>query len=82
MLTETVRTEAEHEVSGSDVGGALAALFDRVPGLRNHITDESGAIRPHVSVFVDGQQADLSTELAEGSEIRVLHAVSGGSLSG
>lgn len=82
MLTETVKTDATHEVDGTTVEGALADLFARVPGLRNHIVDETGSVRPHVSVFVDGVQADLDTALPQGSEIRVLHAVSGGSSSG
>lgn len=81
MLSETVKTEASHEVVGVTVNEALADLFIRVPGLRNHIVDEAGSVRPHVSVFVDGVQADLDTPLQEGSEIRVLHAVSGGSSS-
>ncbi len=79
MLSETVGTEPAHDVTGDTVRAALASLFEQVPGLRNHIVDESGSVRPHVSVFVDGYQADLDTGVAEGSEIRVLHAVSGGS---
>lgn len=79
MLSETVKTEPTHHVEGSTVAEGLADLFDRVPGLRSHILDETGSVRPHVSVFVDGHQAELETDLGEASEIRVLHAVSGGS---
>lgn len=82
MLSETVKTDLTHEVVGATVEEALMDLFANVPGLRNHICEESGAIRPHVSVFVDGVQADDGTRLADGSEIRVLHAVSGGSPPG
>lgn len=78
MLSETVKTDPGHEVDGAKVRDALANLFESVPGLRNHIVDETGSVRPHVSLFVDGVQADLDTALADGSEIRVLHAVSGG----
>jgi hypothetical protein len=56
----------------------LGELFRREPGVRNHIVDESGAIRPHVSVFVDGVQAGLDTPVRPDSQVRVLQAVSGG----
>jgi len=78
VLSQTVNVDQAHTVEGDDVGSVLADLFDTAPGLRNHIVDETGSIRPHVSVFVDGYQADLSTPVGDGSEVRVLHAVSGG----
>lgn len=78
MLWETVNTEPVHEVGGATVAAALDELFAQVPGLRGHIVEESGAVRPHVSVFVDGLQADLDTQVGDGSELRILHAVSGG----
>ncbi len=79
MLIETVGVGQLHDVDGRSVSEAMDDLFEREPGLRNHIVDESGAIRPHVSIFVDGVQADLGTDVGDDSEIRVLHAVSGGS---
>ncbi|HSM44877.1 MAG TPA: MoaD/ThiS family protein [Acidimicrobiia bacterium] len=78
LLSETVRVEPVQEVSGTTVQDALDDLLTRVPGLRAHILDEAAAIRPHVSVFVDGEQAELATEVGPTSEIRVLQAVSGG----
>lgn len=78
MLVETVNTEATYEVNGTTVSEVFDDLFVKVPGLSQHLVDERGAIRPHVSVFVDGLQADLETRVGEWSEMRVLHAVSGG----
>lgn len=78
MLSETVNTEQVHRVEGASVAEALDDLFTQVPGLRNHVVDESGHVRPHVSVFVDGAQATLDSVIGDESEIRVLHAVSGG----
>lgn len=78
MLSDTVGTPSTHNVDGGSVDEVLSDLFRRRPGLRNHILDDSGAIRPHVSVFVDGTQGDLSSEVGEGAEVRILHAVSGG----
>jgi molybdopterin converting factor small subunit len=82
MLSETVGTHTAHQVTGDTVRAALSNLFEQVPGLRNHIVDEGGSVRPHVSVFVDGHQADLDTDVSDGSDIRVLNAVSGGSSTG
>lgn len=78
MLSEAANIDLRHEVAGATVGEALSALFDRKPGLRNHILDDGGEVRPHVSVFVNGVQSDLATNVDDGSEIRILHAVSGG----
>jgi sulfur-carrier protein len=78
MLADTVNLEPTQEVSGGTVAEALEHLFRREPGLRNHIVDETGEIRPHVSVFVDGTQSGRETPVGSDSEIRVLHAVSGG----
>ena len=78
MLAQAVNTDLSHEVEGSSVGEALTSLFDRQPGLRGHIVDERGAIRPNVSVFVDGTQAVLESSVGDSSRVRILQAVSGG----
>jgi len=78
MLSEAANTELRHDVTGTTVAEALGSLFEAKPGLRNHILDDGGAVRPHVSVFVDGVQSDLGTAVVDSSEIRILHAVSGG----
>lgn len=78
LLAEIANTESTHPVEGAKVVDALEDLFSRLPGLRNHVLDEGGSIRPHVSVFVDGHLATLETAVGSGSEIRILHAVSGG----
>ncbi|MFZ0012765.1 MAG: MoaD/ThiS family protein [Acidimicrobiia bacterium] len=78
ILSDAANTDTRLQVDGDTVESSLSDLFRREPGLRNHLLDESGAIRPHVSIFVDGSQAALDTDVRDGSEIRVLHAVSGG----
>lgn len=78
MLSEAAKTPLDQDVTGATVAEALTSLFEREPGLENHILDRFGSIRPHVSVFVDGVQAGLSTSVGESSQIRILHAVSGG----
>ena len=78
VLASVVGVDLVHEVDGATVGEALRALVASRPALGHHLVDESGALRRHVSVFVDGTQADLDTSVGESAEIHVLQAVSGG----
>jgi sulfur-carrier protein len=78
LLAEIANTGPSHQVTGSTAGEALNDLFSRLPGLRNHVLDERGRLRPHVSLFTDGDQADLETSIGSDTVIRILHAVSGG----
>lgn len=64
------------------VSDALREL-DRIhPGLSHRVVDETGAIRPHVNIFVGPDNvrdaAGLATRVPDGSEIAILPAVSGG----
>jgi molybdopterin converting factor small subunit len=75
-----------HEVvldaRGGTVGDALGALAGRYPGVVDRVVDESGAVRRHVNVFVDGDDIrflrGLATAVREGSTIVIFPAVSGG----
>lgn len=70
------------EVAGSTVGEALAAVFADNPRLRHYLLDERGAVRQHVTIFVDDSpardRATLSDKVDADSEIFVLQALSGG----
>ena len=70
------------EVAGSTVGEALAAVFADNPRLRDYVLDERGAVRQHVTIFVDDfparDRATLSDKVDADSEIFVLQALSGG----
>jgi molybdopterin converting factor small subunit len=78
VLTHAVTTGARHQADGDTLGEVLESLFADEPGLRNHLLDETGAIRPHVLIFVDATRADLATPVGTGSQVQVLQAVSGG----
>ena len=62
--------------------GALRALWTSYPDLRLRIVDEQGRLRPHVNVFVAGESVrytgGLDTAIADGVEIAIIPAVSGG----
>ena len=72
------------EVAGAapSVGEVLAALWARHPALRDRVMREDGRLRPHVNVFVGRESVrhtgGLDTTIAEGAEIAILPAVSGG----
>jgi sulfur-carrier protein len=60
----------------------LEQAFSAVPALRSYVLDDQGAVRKHVTVFVDGVQiADrrmLSDAVPDGAEVWVMQALSGG----
>lgn len=78
VLTQAVTTGTRHQAEGETLGVVLESLFSGEPGLRNHLLDETGNIRPHVLIFVDAARANLDTPVGPGSEVQVLQAVSGG----
>ena len=64
-------------------GATLAELFDdldrRYPGLRFRVIDEQDAIRPHIKVFVNREQAaSITAALRPDDEVLVVAALSGG----
>lgn len=72
----------ELEVEGATVREALDAVFAIAPRVRDYVLDEQGALRKHVVVFIDGEQAAdriaLSDPLASDADLRVMQALSGG----
>ena len=82
LLADVADGRKEIPVEAETVGGALEALFAILPQLRVHVFDETGSVRPHVSVFHDGRAARdperLAATLAPGAVVTILQAVSGG----
>ena len=77
------RSHVEVETPGGALQDALEALFAAHPAMRDRILTERGDIREHVNVFVGSSEAratdGLATCLADGMEISILPAISGGS---
>ncbi|MCB9887134.1 MAG: MoaD/ThiS family protein [Planctomycetes bacterium] len=69
-------------VDGATVRAALEAAFVIYPEVRGYLLDDTGALRQHVTVFVDGvvvrDRTRLQTRVAAGAAIDVLQALSGG----
>jgi molybdopterin converting factor small subunit len=70
------------DASGSTLRDALEGLFAGYPGIRDRILTERSEIRQHVNVFVEKREArtidGLATPLADGMEISIIPAISGG----
>jgi molybdopterin converting factor small subunit len=69
----------EVEADGATLDEVLSELDRRYPGFRFRIIDEQNAIRPHIKIFVNYDQArDLGVLLRSEDEVSILLALSGG----
>lgn len=72
----------EVTVEAATLRGGVDALIERYPLLRPHLFDEAGALREHVNVFLNDDNArwlaDWNVELKPGDSLTILQAVSGG----
>ena len=67
------------QASGATLGEILVDLDRQFPGIRFRIVDEQDRARPHVRLFVNGEQIfDLSRALASTDELVIVQALSGG----
>jgi molybdopterin converting factor small subunit len=67
-----------HELTGSSVAELLRALEREQPALAGWILDERGRVRRHICVFVNAEQAGGDDPIADGDEVDILPAISGG----
>lgn len=70
------------EVDGASIRAVLEAVFGANPRARGYVLDDRGALRRHMTVFVNGEQIGdrdgLSDPVPEGAEVYVFQALSGG----
>jgi molybdopterin converting factor small subunit len=66
-------------VSGSTVKEIIDNLERRFPGIKDRLV-QSGALRPHIAVAIDGDVSPegLEQDVRESSEIHFIPALSGG----
>ena len=76
------RDEVRVKDAAGPLSAALAQLWLECPALRDRIMTELGEVRPHVNIFVDGEDVRFSgrldTPVGDGSEVFLVPAVSGG----
>ena len=83
-LRELAENRGEVRVEGvaGSVSEALSLLWASFPGIRDRVVTELGEVRPHVNIFVDGQNirdsGGLDAPVRDGAEIYILPAISGG----
>jgi molybdopterin converting factor small subunit len=70
--------EREPVVSAVNVREMIDALDERWPGMRDRLCDSRPAVRRHINIFVEGERATLDTPLAQGGEVFIMTAISGG----
>ena len=67
---------------GTTVKEVLDHIFNDIPRLRGYVVNERGAVRKHMTIFLDGElitdRRTLSDPVKENSEIYVMQALSGG----
>ena len=69
----------EVEAEGATLAQLLVDLDRRYPGIRFRIVDEQDAIRPHIKIFVNREQArSIDAALHPRDEVLVVAALSGG----
>ena len=70
---------AQVDARGATLAELLADLDRRYPGIRFRMIDEQDAIRRHIRIFINQQQArNLGAALAADDEVIIVGALSGG----
>ena len=83
-LRELAANRSEVRVRGSATSAAeaLGLLWKECPAVRDRVITELGEVRPHINIFVDGDNlrdaAGLDTPIQADSEVFIVPAVSGG----
>jgi len=71
------------EVEGETVGFVIKDLAKRYPGLKQHLFNENGDLRPYVNIFIN--QDDIrtldgeNTPVVEGDRLMIVPSIAGGS---
>jgi molybdopterin converting factor small subunit len=69
----------EVEASGPTLDAVLLDLDRQFPGLRFRVVDEQERVRPHIRLFVNGEQTpDLARALGPADRLVIVPALSGG----
>lgn len=71
---------SEHHVQGVTVLELLRGLEGEHPTLKGWVLDETGVIRRHINVYVNGERGREGTAVGPDDLIDVLPAISGGSI--
>jgi molybdopterin converting factor small subunit len=74
-----VMVAVDADASLGDVIASLSALH---PALTRRLVDETGELRRHVNIYVDGEEcrrlAGLATAVGDGTQVQVIGSIAGG----
>jgi sulfur-carrier protein len=77
-LKRLAGNRSQHTIEGASVRELLAELERANPDTRGWILDESGALRRHINVYVNGERGEQDSRVGDSDRIDVLPAISGG----
>jgi MoaD family protein len=81
-LRKLTHDEEIVQVTATTVGGAIAELQSRYPGIKERLTDEAGSVRRFVNVYVNEEDIrflqNQETALHDGDELTIIPAIAGG----
>lgn len=76
------RRQVEIDAAQGTLRDVLLTLWKQYPGLRDRIATEQGEVREHINIFLGNENVryleGLATPVAEGAEITIVPAISGG----
>lgn len=78
-LRSYTNDRSEVEAAGATLAEVLADLDRRYPGIRFRMVDEQDAIRRHIRMWVNKDEArSLDVAVGERDEVIIIQALSGG----
>jgi molybdopterin synthase sulfur carrier subunit len=77
-LKAKVGGQSELKLGGGSVADLLRELEQAQPDVRGWILDETGTVRRHINVFVNGELGNEQTLVGADDQVDVLPAISGG----
>jgi molybdopterin synthase sulfur carrier subunit len=82
VLRKLTKSQAEVEVSGSDIAALIDDLEAKYPGLKERICNDEGKIRRFVNVFINDEDirflGNETAKLEDGDVVAIVPAVAGG----
>lgn len=85
VFTQNLRRHVNLEridVDGDSVKDVLARVFEQYPRLRSYLLDDTGAVRKHVVLLINGEsitdRTHLSDTVPSDAKVFVVQALSGG----
>ncbi len=70
------------KVGARTMGRVVEEIEERHPGFRDAVTNELGALRPHIGLYINGERVNApklgELKLRDGDRVHVLPSVSGG----